>query len=138
MLCRSCSSCAVVGDSRDPTVAARFFLGQGSECRKLRRSRSCSTSDKVVDDTVAAVHRRFSRPCYHAATVATVAVTQIQVIARVRGQSSCATENGTRFFAVAVLAALEGFFSAVDAIFRAPPVVPDLSISLRALEHSHL
>ena len=40
-----------------------------SECTKLRRSRSCSTSDKVVDVPAGAVHRRFSRPCDHAATL---------------------------------------------------------------------
>ena len=66
-----------------------------SECRKLRRSRSCSTTDKVVDVPVGAVHRRFGRPCDHAATVATMEVPQIQFIAGVLGQSSCATEKGT-------------------------------------------
>ena len=64
--------CALsVGNSRDPTVAARFFLDQVvdmpvvcndrcwvSECRKLRWSRSCSRSDKVVDVPVGAVHRQ--------------------------------------------------------------------------------
>ena len=30
------------------------------------------------------------------------------------------------------------FFCGVDAIFRAPPDVPELSASFRALEHSHL
>ena len=51
-------------------------------------SRSCSTSVKVVDIPVDAVHRRFSRPCDHAATVATVDVPQIQFIAGVCRQSS--------------------------------------------------
>ena len=31
-----------------------------------------------------------------------------------------------------------GFFGGIEAIFRAPPVVPELSASFRALEHSHL
>ena len=31
-----------------------------------------------------------------------------------------------------------GFFGSLDAIFRAPLVVPELSASFRALEHSHL
>ena len=48
----------------------------------------------------------FGRPYDHAATLglATVKVPQIQFIARVRGQSSCATENGTRLFSVVVMA----------------------------------
>ena len=49
------------------------------ECGKLRRLRSCSTSDNVVDVPVGAVHRRFGRPFGHAATVATVEVPQIQL-----------------------------------------------------------
>ena len=32
----------------------------------------------------------------------------------------------------------KGFFGGIDVIFRAPPVVPELSASVRALEHSHL
>ena len=65
------SSCAAVGNSRDPTVAARFFLDQvvdmpvvfndrvlGVKVHKTVKVRCCSTSDKVVDDTVGAVHRQ--------------------------------------------------------------------------------
>ena len=48
---------------------------------------------------------------------------------------------------MAVMAALKyggldwpwrGFFGGIGAIFRALPVVPELSASFRALEHSHL
>ena len=51
------------------------------------------------------------RPCDHTETLgfATVAVAQIQFIARVRGQSSCATGHGTGLFAVVGLAALRSF-----------------------------
>ena len=92
-----------------PVGVQRQMLG-GSECRKLRRSRSCSTSDKVVDVPVGAVHQRFGRPRDHAATVATEEVPQIQFIAGVRGQSSCATENGTRLSEVVVMAEMKVFF----------------------------
>ena len=60
-----------VGDSRDPTVAARFLPDQVvdmpvvfkdrcwvSKCRTLRRSSSCSTFDKVVDVLVGAGNRQ--------------------------------------------------------------------------------
>ena len=61
-----------------------------------------------------------------------------------RGQPSCATENGTRL--LVVMAAMlwrlglgwRGFFGGIDAFFRAPPVVPELSASFRALKRSHL
>ena len=56
----------------------------------------------------------------------TVDVPQIRFIARVSGHSCCATETGTQFSTVAVMAAMKGFF---QAIFRAPPGRLELSAS---------
>ena len=104
-----------------------------SECRKLLWSRSCSKSDKVVD--------RFSRPCDHAATLYSGSASD-SVIAGDSGRSSCATEKGTRLGGYGgderVYGCWRGFFGGIDAFFRAPPVVPELSASFRALEHPHL
>ena len=68
----------------------------------------CNDRCRLVDD-VAQFIDGCGRPCDHAATVATVAVPQIQFIARVRGQSSCATEKGTRLSAVVVVPVISGF-----------------------------
>ena len=46
-----------------------------------------------------------------------------------RGQTSCATGHGTRLSAMVVYVAMSGFFDAFCVIFRAPPVVPELSAS---------
>ena len=88
----------------------------------------CNDRCRIVDDMVQFIDI-YGRPCGHAETVATVEVPQIQFIARVRGQSSCATGNGTRLSAFLVLAAMKGVFDAFCVIFRAPPVVPELSAS---------
>ena len=47
----------------------------------------------------------------------------------VDGHSSCATEKGTRLSALLFMVAAKGFFDAFCVIFRAPPVVPELSAS---------
>ena len=45
------------------------------------------------------------------------------------GHSSCATKKVTRLSALLFMAAAKGFFDAFCVIFRAPPVVPQLSAS---------
>ena len=83
-----------------------------------------------------AVHRRFSRPCDHAATFCSVGSAPDSVIAGDSGHSSCATEKGTRLSALLFMVAVVGFFDAFCVIFRALPVVPELSAifsSFRAL-----
>ena len=64
------------------------------------------------------------------------------VIAGDSGHSSCATENSTRLGGYGgdegVIGVGGGFFGGIDAFFRAPPVVPELSASFGALERSHL
>ena len=106
-----------------------------SECRKLIWSRSCSTSDKVVDDTVGAVHRRFSRPCDHAATVVQWKCLRVSYRRRQRTFQLCNREG---YGDERVYGCWRGFFGGFDAFFRAPPVVPEVSASFRAREHSHL
>ena len=91
----------------------RQLLG-GSDVRKLRKSRSCSTFerggchqdvvwvrpswDKVVD-----------MPVVTTVGLRTVKVPQIKLIAGVFGHSCCATEMGTQLSAVAVMSAMKGF-----------------------------
>ena len=60
------------------------------------------------------------------------------VIACDSGHSSCATEKGTRLSALLFMVAVMGSFDAFCVIFRAPPVVPELSASFRAFENSQL
>ena len=120
-------SCAVVGDSRDPTLAARLIL---DSC--------CMSVDfaQFIDGC--------ERPCDHAATVvqwqclrfcSSPRVVDIQLCNR-EWYSTIGGYGGDDVMAVWI--GVEGFFGGIDAIFRAPPVVPELSASFRALEHSHL
>ena len=65
-------------------------------------------------------------------------VSQIQFIARLPGHSSCATDLLMAVMVAMFRWAWDGVFGGIDAFFRAPPVVPELSASFRALERSHL
>ena len=53
----------------------------------------------------------------------------VSVFAVDGGHFSCATEKGTRLTALLFMVAAKGFFDACCVIFRAPPVVPELSAS---------
>ena len=97
-----------------------------SECRKLQWSRSCRTSNKVIDVPDDAVHRRFSRLCDHAATVATVEVPQIQLSPVIVDIPVVQQRRELDFTAVLVMAAVQGCFRGFSAFFRAPPGCPGL------------
>ena len=64
--------------------------------------------------------------------MSTVKVPQIQFIAGVRGHSYCATETGTMFSAVAVMAAMKGFLGLFIPFFALLQVAPELSASFRS------
>ena len=59
----------------------------------------------------------------------TVEVPQVQFSPATVGHYSCATEKGTRLSALLLMVAAKGFFDAFCVIFRASPVVPELSAS---------
>ena len=62
----------------------------------------------------------------------TVEAPQIQLSPELVDISSCATEKGTRFTAVLVMAAVKGFWALFSAFFALLRVVPELSASFRS------
>ena len=143
MLCRSCSSCAVVGDSRDPTVAARFLSDQVVDTPVVFNDRCwCRSAENCEGPAVAALLTRWSTSllaqfidklwtsCDHAATSGLVLeVPQIQFIARVV-DSPVVQQRMVLDYAVVVMAAMTGFFfSGFSAFFALLRVVPRFSAS---------
>ena len=110
--------------------------------RKLRRSRSCNTYEPVVDVPLVPV-------CWYSSSkgVDVPVITQRQLYSgrasdsvhhQSRGQTSCATVLVLPF-SNGGLCGDEWVFVAFCVIFRAPPVVPELSASFfRAFERSQL
>ena len=128
VFCRSCSSCAVVGDSRDPRVAAHFLdlvvdmpvvfndRCLASECRKLRRSRSCSTSDGWSVSLLAPFIDGCERPCDQAATVIQCQCPRFSSSPE-SVDSPVVQQTGTRLHAVGIVAAVKGFSAVLTPFF---------------------
>ena len=113
---------------------------------------ACQSAENCFGPAVAAHLTRLSMTllvqfidCSHVPVImqrrCTVEVPQIQ-LSPVTADSSCATEKGTGLGGYGgderVYRCWRGFFGGIDPFFRAPLVVPELSASFRALEHSHL
>ena len=138
--------CIRGGDSRAPTVAPICMdcCCHARRCATtaalVQTSENCEVPQLqyffVVDVPVVQVHlgvqswtRSLTCPLLSTTWFYTVEVPQIQFIACLCGHSSCATQTGTTFPAFLVMAAVMGLFDAFCVIFRAPPVVPELSAS---------
>ena len=157
MLCRSRSSRTVVGDSRDPTVAAVFFSDQVVDMPVVFNDRCLGLTVEKTAEVPQLQHirqggrcpfrrsssTRYGRPVIMQQRLCSGSASD-SVHRQSRGQSSCATEKGTRLFDV--MAEMiwrfglgwRAFSAVLTPFFRAPPVVRELSASFRALEHSHL
>ena len=83
---------------------------QNNTTTQQHKRRQVQFLDTVVDMPVV----------YNDRGLANSRVPQIPFIARVSGHSCCATETGTQLLAVAVMAAMKGFWEVFQAIFRAP------------------
>ena len=103
-----------------PTVAARF----SGPCR----SHACVCNDSCLVDVLAQFIDGSHVPVIMRRRLLSGS-SPVSVFAVDGGHSSCATEKGTRLSALLFMVAAKGFFDSFCVIFRAPPVVPELSAS---------
>ena len=136
-------TCKAVGDSRAPTVAALTrsltcpfcsTTARGSTCRKLQWSRSCCAffwwPTSLLCRSCWCRFLRLWTPCAHAAT--SFFSSTVEVLRFVHRQSHghlVVQQRRALDFRRAGYDGNEGFFGAFCAIFRAPPVIPELSAS---------
>ena len=115
-----------MGDGRDPTVAARFLLDQLLLARCVQRQ--MPTVDVL----------RSSSTVVYVSVIMRVGGSAPDSGHREFGGHSSSQQRQVLDFHQWSYGGDDGFFGGIDAFFRAPPVVPELSASFRAFECSHL